>query len=315
MLNRTWILLVVVATSGVGCSTTESDFRQAAQINTIDSYRDFINKHPEGQHSEEARRLQDELVTEADFRDAVERNTVASYESFIAKHPGNPLTQKARSSIEAFEKAKQAQEAEAALFRHVCEIDTPDAYEGFITNHPNSEFVAQAKAHLRSLAAASELTIIAQTYRFPLRTFSIAGRSNLQGAPNMSLSWYDLFARNLGRIGLSASQGEQSTDLALTVDCTDEWVQASALGFPSKGLCLSCLVKVQDPGAETIFEKKYSVGPLVPRGGVSIQFTATEPQITIDPTTKSMVYILASHDIQQIVDENFLSDFRDALKR
>jgi len=340
MLNRTCILLVVVATSVVGCSTTEPDFRQAAQINTIDSYREFVNKHPKGKLSEEAKRLQNELITEADFKDAVDSNTVASYESFIARHPQSPLTQQARSSIQAIEKAKQVQEAEAALFSCVSETDTPEAYEGFIRDHPNSEFVAQAKVGLKNLAAANDLAKIAQGYKPPLRTYSVESRSNLRG--RVVIDWQGLFTRNLRRTGLSLGQngasadlalfaqalaqesenkptviqGGQSADLTVTIDCEDEWVQASgSLGFPSKGLCLSCLVKVQDPGAEMIFEKKYSVGPLVPRGGVSIQYTDSEPKITIDPTMESMVYVLASHDIQRIVDENFLSDFRDALKR
>ena len=78
---------------------------------------------------------------------------------------------------------------------------------------------------------------------------------------------------------------------------------------------MSCTVKVEDSGVETVFEKKYSVGPLVPSGGVSIHYTETEPEIAIDPVVKAFLSHTAFVDIEQVVDDNFLSDFCDALKK
>lgn len=92
-------LLVLVTTFFAGCGTTERDWKQAKDANTASGYSEFLAKHPQGAHVEDARAA----IEEIDWTSAKAKNTSADYNKYLATHSAGRHAVEAKTAIEAIE--------------------------------------------------------------------------------------------------------------------------------------------------------------------------------------------------------------------
>ena len=124
------LVLTVVALTVTGCNRTEKDWIAAKQANTTDAYREFLTKHPQGTHVEDAR----SGIEALDWKDAEARGTNDAYEGYLKAHPaGGVHVEDARNGIEALD-WKDAQTK-----------GTNDAYEGYLKAHPAGAHAKDAR--------------------------------------------------------------------------------------------------------------------------------------------------------------------------
>ena len=86
-----------------------ADWDKAARTNTIESYGEYLAKHPSGEHAEEAQRRMQQLKASAADRRAWEQaaalNTVAGYEQYLSSFPRGAYTMQAAAAIEKLKPA------------------------------------------------------------------------------------------------------------------------------------------------------------------------------------------------------------------
>jgi hypothetical protein len=73
------LVLVISVATLMGCDRTESDWGSAKQANTVNAYREFITKHGQGAHVDEARLAIEDL----NWRDAKATNTIEAYSAYL----------------------------------------------------------------------------------------------------------------------------------------------------------------------------------------------------------------------------------------
>ena len=66
-----------------GCDTTESDWKQAKDANTVFAYSNFVAKHSNGAHVDEA----NAAIERLDWSTAKGSQSAAAYEEFLKNHP------------------------------------------------------------------------------------------------------------------------------------------------------------------------------------------------------------------------------------
>ncbi|HET9365898.1 MAG TPA: hypothetical protein VFP71_12885 [Candidatus Angelobacter sp.] len=86
------VLLLVV----VGCSRTESDWKQAKESNSAAAYADFIAKHPNSSRVREARDSMDELGWMA----TKTKNTLDGYNDYLLHHSDGKHVADAKDAIQ-----------------------------------------------------------------------------------------------------------------------------------------------------------------------------------------------------------------------
>ena len=97
-------LLLVLA----GCSREQQDWRSAESADTIDSYGQFIQHHPESELATQARARVAQLGEDRDWQRAGSADTVEAYREFLAQHPSGKWAQEAHIRIENFSLGEQA---------------------------------------------------------------------------------------------------------------------------------------------------------------------------------------------------------------
>jgi len=82
-----------------------ADWEQAARQDTVESYSDYLGKHPTGPNAQEARsrrdRLQAAAADEAAFRQASAVNTVRAYEQYLSQFPNGAFQVQAVAALDA----------------------------------------------------------------------------------------------------------------------------------------------------------------------------------------------------------------------
>ena len=119
----------------LGCATTGTFWWRATRANTVDAYRDFLQKYPDSRYTVEARHRIEEL----DWQAARSLNSVDAYERFVMNYPESPHRPKADSLIEELD-WKQAQAGKGL-----------DAYQGFVRKHPSSRYRSLAETRIEEL--------------------------------------------------------------------------------------------------------------------------------------------------------------------
>lgn len=84
-----------------GCDREPDAWAQAQAENTIAGYQAFLEKHPDGNHADEASRMLQPLLTGAAWDEAVSRNSKQSYEDFAKSYPDSANSPAARIRIKA----------------------------------------------------------------------------------------------------------------------------------------------------------------------------------------------------------------------
>lgn len=90
-----------------GCSREQQDWRSAESSDTIDSYGQFIQRHPESELVTQARARVAQLGEDRDWQRAGSADTVDAYREFITQHPNGKWAQEAHIRIENFSLGEQ----------------------------------------------------------------------------------------------------------------------------------------------------------------------------------------------------------------
>ena len=108
-------LLLVAAVVGMGaCSREQQDWRAAEGADTMESYGQFIERHPESELVKEARARVAQLGEDLDWKEAAKADTAEAYQQFLAKHPSGKWAQDARIRAQNFALAAATQAASTA---------------------------------------------------------------------------------------------------------------------------------------------------------------------------------------------------------
>ncbi len=91
-----------------GCSREQQDWRSAEAADTVESYDQFIQRHPESELTTQARSRVSQLEEERDWQRAGSADTADAYRQFLADHPNGKWAQEARIRIENFSLGEQA---------------------------------------------------------------------------------------------------------------------------------------------------------------------------------------------------------------
>lgn len=116
----------------------KAHFEKARRMGTIQAYRTFLLKYPKGEMADAARK---EIET-AEWKKAKSDNTVAAYNIFLIRFPGSQYAEEAKTARRKIELAKW--EAAKAT-------GTVESYEHFLKAFPKSEFVAEGKRRIETL--------------------------------------------------------------------------------------------------------------------------------------------------------------------
>ena len=134
-MNRTvgrWSLIAGLIVIVIGCATMKGHWEEAATLNTVESYEEFLKRHPEGEFSDTARERLENLY----FQKAENENTIASYRNFLNRYPEGKHVDQVRLRLTWLETK---------------EIDTIEAFEKFLRLYPEGEFSDEASAKLERL--------------------------------------------------------------------------------------------------------------------------------------------------------------------
>ena len=118
------------------CNTTESDWTKAKAANTSSAYSEFLKKHSEGAHVEEAK----SLVESMDWDATKAAGTVAAYQSFLSAHPTGSFSETAGSELRDLRWADAKRKM------------TPDAFTAYLKDFPTSPYTDEAHARVSALS-------------------------------------------------------------------------------------------------------------------------------------------------------------------
>jgi len=99
------LCLVLLAS---GCSREQQDWRSAEAADTIDSYGQFIQRHPDSELVTQARTRVAQLGEDRDWQRAGSADTVDAYREFISQHPNGKWAQEANIRIQNFSLGEQS---------------------------------------------------------------------------------------------------------------------------------------------------------------------------------------------------------------
>lgn len=85
-----------------GCSRDQSDWRSAQAADTVESYNQFLAKHPESQLAPQARERVAQLSEEQKWRDAATADSIEAYREFLAQYPNGKWSKEAQIRIDNF---------------------------------------------------------------------------------------------------------------------------------------------------------------------------------------------------------------------
>ena len=117
------------------CNTTEGDWTKAKTANTSSSYSEFLKKHSDGAHVEDAK----SLVESLDWDAAKAAGTIDAYHSFLSKHPTGRFSESAGTELSELRWADAKRKM------------TPDAFTAYLRDYPTSPFADEAHARISAL--------------------------------------------------------------------------------------------------------------------------------------------------------------------
>ncbi len=86
----------------VGCSREKIDWKSAEAADTVEAYDHFLERHPDGELSTQARARVAQLDEERDWKRASAADTADGYRQFLAQHENGKWAGEARIRVENF---------------------------------------------------------------------------------------------------------------------------------------------------------------------------------------------------------------------
>jgi cell division septation protein DedD len=84
------------------CSREQQDWRSAEAADTVESYGQFLDRHPDSELATQARTRVTQLAEEREWKQASTTDTADAYREFLAQHPNGKWAQEARIRIQNF---------------------------------------------------------------------------------------------------------------------------------------------------------------------------------------------------------------------
>jgi len=84
------------------CSGERQDWRSAEAADTAEAYDQFIERHPESEHAEQARSRLAQLAEDREWQRATTTDSADAYRGFLAQHPNGKWASEARIRLENF---------------------------------------------------------------------------------------------------------------------------------------------------------------------------------------------------------------------
>ncbi|MCP4367118.1 MAG: ankyrin repeat domain-containing protein [Deltaproteobacteria bacterium] len=122
------------------------DWERAKEQNSISGYNDFINKYPEGKHSNEARDKVKQLL----FAHSIKNNTISEYHNFLERYPSGKLAEEIHHHLRVkhFEQARSQRSEES--------------YQGFLELYPEGEDSEQIRMGLDKIITLKNNRILGE---------------------------------------------------------------------------------------------------------------------------------------------------------
>lgn len=133
------VLLILVLCLFSGCASQKSMYKKTTELNTIEAYKQFLSKHPEGEFTNAVK----SKLAELEFEKAKKNNTTWDYNTFLKNYPNSQYERDAKEEI-AFLEAKKSNSVEA--------------FDEFLAMHPESKHVSdvlQSLAFLKAIDAGT----------------------------------------------------------------------------------------------------------------------------------------------------------------
>ena len=118
----------------------EEEWRKAKKVNTVNSYRQYLECPTNVRYRTEAQRLINKFEDDEDWIIAKESNTFASYLAYRQKRPLGEHIAECKKIIEVFEDEIDWQKAVSASALSI--------YEEYVRKHPNGKHIADAQARI-----------------------------------------------------------------------------------------------------------------------------------------------------------------------
>ncbi len=138
-------------------ASEQEDWRRAAEINTADSYRSYLAKHPHGEQASIARlaikHMQDNVDRQRRAQDedlwqrAIKIDTQVEYRLYLAEFPDGIHAAEAQAKLDAYEATAAAERlaADRAAWREADGRKTAEAYSDYLRHFPNGEHAEEAR--------------------------------------------------------------------------------------------------------------------------------------------------------------------------
>jgi hypothetical protein len=94
--------LALLLPLAAACSREQQDWRSAEATDTVESYGQFLEQHPESELAREARTRVAQLSEDREWQHAGSADTADAYRQFLAQYPNGKWAQEARIRIQNF---------------------------------------------------------------------------------------------------------------------------------------------------------------------------------------------------------------------
>jgi len=138
ILNRFFLLTSFVIMFTAGCDRTDKDWQNAQKTNSVGSYQQFMEKHPQAAQVADAKKQ----IVSLDWADAKTKNTAPAFREFIKNHPDSPEVAEAMKLLERLDWA------EIQLIKDGEPAKRTEMLQAFLKNYPGSQQVNEASEML-----------------------------------------------------------------------------------------------------------------------------------------------------------------------
>lgn len=132
---------IVLLLIQIGCSGSKEAWDNARRLDSVYSYKKFLEEYPNSDYSEEARNLIARLNEKVAWEKARYIDRISSYEEFIILYPQSELK---NTALERINEIKID-----CLWEETKIQDTIESYNNFINKYPLSKYVEIAKLKIK----------------------------------------------------------------------------------------------------------------------------------------------------------------------
>jgi hypothetical protein len=130
-------------------------FEAASTRDTVASYREYLEKRPQGRYRDQAEAALKRLDEEA-YKEAIRDDTRNAFSAYLRDFPDGAFTKEIRSLLEE----RNAENDDLAAFRKYADPKNKEAILEFIKRYPDNKYVEEAKDLLLPFVIEEEKTML-----------------------------------------------------------------------------------------------------------------------------------------------------------